>query len=122
MTNMLRVLLIDDEELEYKLVKLMFRDVYKAEHSLEYAQNLHEAETILEQRSFDIILLDDKLSDGSTSLQNVPFIKSLTKSTPLCIVSKSIDAEHLRDKTILDVYDIVDKFNLRQRLELGFVA
>lgn len=119
---MLNVLLIDDEELEYRLVKLIFRDVYKADHRLDYACTLDDAEQLLQQSDYDIILLDDKLSDGSTSVENVPVLKSLTKSTPLCIVSKSIDAAHLRDKKILDVYDVVDKFDLKDRLRQGLVA
>lgn len=119
---MLRVLLIDDEELEYKLVKMMFRDTYKSEHELDYAQNLDAAKAYLRDKTYDIILLDDKLSDGSTSVDNVPALRKMTDATPLCIVSKSIDAAYLQDKAILDVYDIVDKFDLRERLELGLVA
>lgn len=119
---MLRVLLIDDEELEYRLVKMMFRQGYKGEYELVYAATLAEAATILSSNSFDVILLDDKLSDGSTAFQNVPHLKSIAPATPFCIVSKSLDAAHLQDKAILDVYDIVDKFDLRERLELGLVA
>lgn len=119
---MLRVLLIDDEELEYKLVKIMFRDTYRSAHELDYARDLREAEGFLRDKSYDMILLDDKLSDGSTSVENVPALRGMTNKTPLCIVSKSIDASYLKDKTILDVYDIIDKFDLRQRLEMGLVA
>lgn len=119
---MLRVLLIDDEELEYKLIKLMFRDVYKGDYQLEYATTLSEAASILERKNFDMILLDDNLADGSNAVSNVPALKGIAANTPLCIVSKNIDAEHLRGKAILDVYDVVDKFDLRGRLKLGFAA
>ena len=118
---MLRVLLIDDEELEFKLIKLMFRDVYKSEYELQYAKTVYDAEKLISEKTFDIILLDDNLADGSNATTNVPALKTIASNTPLCIVSKNIDAAHLRDKTILDVYDVVDKFDLRARLEHGLM-
>ena len=119
---MLRVLLIDDEELEYKLIQLMFRDIYKKNYKLEYVKTIAEAEAILGEQAFDMILLDDNLADGSNAIRNVPALKMITENTPLCVVSKNINAAHLRSTTILDVYDIVDKFNLRDRLESGLAA
>lgn len=119
---MLRVLLIDDEEIEYKLIKLMFRDVYEGDYHLEYASTLQDAELLLERKDFDMILLDDNLADGTNAKTNVPVLKTISENTALCIVSKNIDADHLRDKTILDVYDVIDKFDLRARLKRGLAA
>ena len=111
-----RVLVVDDMIANVKLLEVRLTSEY---FDVTTAMSGAEALRACEASAFDIILLDDKLADGSTSVENVPALRPLLKGAPLCIVSKDIDAEHLRDTAILDVYDIVDKFNLRTRLKQG---
>ena len=39
----------------------------------------------------------------------------------MILISSSINAAYLRDKAILDVYDIVDKYHLRGRIREGLL-
>ena len=51
----------------------------------------------------------------------MPAIKEISDDVPLILISSDINAEYLRDKTILDVYDVVDKFHLRKKINEGLL-
>ena len=118
---MLRILLIDDEIMERRLLQGMLREYYEANFVLEYAPTIEEGISLLQHNVFDVVLLDDKLSDGTTSKINVPALKKFSGKLPLIIISKSIDSAYLKDKSILNVYDVIDKFNLRDRINNGLL-
>ena len=118
---MLEILLIDDDPVEFKLIERMLKDCYKKPFTLRFAQTLEKAIIILKTQDTDIVLLDDKLNHGLTAKDSVPAIKKIKDSVPLILISSNIDAAYLRDKTILDVYDIVDKFHLRKRINEGLL-
>jgi CheY-like chemotaxis protein len=120
---MLNILLVDDDPIEFRLIDRMLKDTVEDDYVLRHALNLERAEEILKTQKTDIILLDDKLNNGRTALDSVPALKNIDKSVPMVIISSNIDAAYLKDKVILDVYDIVDKFHLRKRIsesELDF--
>jgi DNA-binding NtrC family response regulator len=116
---MTRILLIDDDEVEHRLIRHMLRDTMQGPYVLRYAPTVDKALSILKTDDFDVILLDDKLGPGQNATKSVPEIRRITESVPMVLISSVIDADHLRSKTILDVYDIVDKFQLRQRIREG---
>ncbi len=118
---MLNILLIDDDNVEYKLIQRMMKDCYKGPFLLRYADTLNKGITILKSQDIDVILLDDKLTGDTNAKQSVPKLRQVTGEIPFILISSSIDAEHLRDKTILDVYDIIDKYNLRKRISDGLL-
>lgn len=118
---MLNILLVDDDPIEFRLIKRMMKDVFEGDFVLRYAESLEKAETILKTQQTDIILLDDKLNHGRTALDSVPALKNINDSVPMILISSNIDAAYLQDKVILDVYDIVDKFNLRKRIADGLL-
>lgn len=116
---MLNILLIDDDLVEYRLIQRMMEDCYSGPFLLRYADTLEKAITVLKTEKIDLILLDDKLSNGRTARQSVPALREVTKHVPFVVISSVIDAAYLRDKTILDVYDVVDKYHLRQKIRDG---
>lgn len=118
---MLNVLLIDDDRVEYKLIQRMLKDCYRGPFLLRYADTLEKGIVILKSQKIDAILLDDKLSSEVNAKQSVPQLREVTGDIPFILISSSIAAEHLRDKAILDVYDIIDKYNLRQRISEGLL-
>ncbi len=116
---MLNILLIDDDLVEHRLIQRMLKDCYQEPYLLYYAETLDKAIRILKTAAIDVILLDDKLSNGRTAKQSVPELREVTKHVPFVVISSVIDAAYLRDKTILDVYDVVDKYHLRQKIQDG---
>ena len=119
---MLNILLIDDDPVEFRLIERMLKDCYTQPFTLRFAETLEKAITILQTQETDIVLLDDKLNHGLTAKDSVPVIKRIKDSVPLILISSNIDAAYLKDKTILDVYDVVDKFNLRKRINEGLLS
>lgn len=118
---MLNILLIDDDPVEFRLIERMLSDCYKQPFTLRFAETLEKAITILKTQETDLVLLDDKLNHGLTAKDSVPVLKRIKESVPLILISSNIDAAYLQDKAILDVYDIVDKFHLRKRINDGLL-
>lgn len=118
---MLKILLVDDDPTEFRLIERMLKDVYDSQFILRYADSLEKAETVLKTQQINVVLLDDKLNHGRTALDSVPVLKNINDSVPMILISSNIDAAYLQDKVILDVYDIVDKFNLRKRITDGLL-
>lgn len=119
---MISILLIDDDETEYHLINQMMQDYYGGAFSLRYARSIKEATVTLKTHAFDIILLDNNLRDGQTAKDNVPALRDIVDSVPLIVISGVIDAAYLKDKTILDVYDVVDKYHLRDKIARGLLS
>lgn len=119
---MLNILLIDDDEVEFRLIRRMLEDCYDGPFLLRYANTVEKGINILKSQGIDVILLDDKLGNGRTAPQSVPALRAVTQNIPFILISSAIDAAYLKDKTILDVYDIIDKYNLRQRIRDGLLV
>lgn len=122
MSEMLNILLIDDDEVEFRLIQRMLQDCYDGPFLLRYANTLDKGISTLKSQPIDMILLDDKLGKGRTAEQSVPTLREVTKEIPFILISSAIDADYLKDKTILDVYDIVDKYKLRQSIREGLLT
>ncbi len=118
---MLKVLLIDDDEFELRIVNQLLKNKYAHNFELSYAQNISEAANLLWDKVYDVILLDDKIESNMTAIETVPLIRAHANNVPLIIISKSLESDHLQDKSILNVFDIVDKFDLKARLEEGLL-
>lgn len=116
---MLNILLVDDDIVEFRLIERMLKDSLDGQFILRYAGTIEKAATILKTQKTDIVLLDDKLNHGLTAVDSVPVLKGINDSVPLVLISGDINADYLQNKTILDVYDIIDKFDLRKRIKDG---
>lgn len=119
---MINILLIDDDETEFRLIKRMLEDCFHEPYQLRYANTLEKAASILKNDKIDVILLDDKLGTGRTAKSTVPMLQNISDSIPMIVISSVIDAAYLKDKTILNVYDIVDKYKLREKIANGMLS
>ena len=118
---MLNILLIDDDETEFRLIQRMLKDCYDGPFLLRYANSVEKGIAILKSQQVDMILLDDKLGGGRTAQHSVPALRKVTGEIPFIVISSAINADYLKDKTILDVYDIIDKYHLRKRIREGLL-
>ena len=109
---MLSLLLIDDERIESKLFDSALRKAFGEIYTLEYAESLSSAVPLLEVKTFDLIFLDDQLSDYKNAVESVPHLKVYSNGAPIVVVSKSTNVEYMKDKKALGVANIVNKFNL----------
>lgn len=118
---MLKILLIDDEPIEERITHQLLKRDYGLPFTLEYAQSIDAGMALLRDRTYDVILLDDRIAPNVTAVQTVPIIRDAAGVVPLILISSSLDASHLRDKNILEVYDIIDKYDLKSRIRDGLL-
>jgi len=116
------ILLIDDDIMEFRLLKNMLQDCFDEPFTLKYANTLAEGIELFETLKVDILLLDDKLNNGLTAIDSVPALKQVSEKIPFIIISNTIDAAYLQNKSTLDVYDIVDKYHLRSKIKNGLLS
>ena len=114
-------LLIDDDEPEFIFVNFLLKDRYGEDYSLGYAKSVEEAQTHLSEHGVDMILLDDRLSGGMTSAESIPLLQKRAFHIPIIVVSKDINARHLRDRMRVGTNKVVDKFAFKQALADGLL-
>jgi len=98
------------------------QDCFDTPFALKYADTLAKGIEMLETQKVDILLLDDKLNSGLTAVDSVPALRAVSENIPFIIISNAIDADYLQNKSILDVYDIVDKYHIRNRIRDGLLS
>jgi len=109
---MLSILLIDDERMEHRLFDSALRTAFGNAYKLEYARSVASALPLLETKTFDLIFLDDQLSNLINAVVSVPQVQVYANGAPIVVVSKSTYPEYMKDKIALGVADIVNKFDL----------
>ena len=117
----LNILLVDDDPLEFQLIDRMLKDTYKDDYILRYADTLSKAKSILKTQKPDIVLIDFNFGRDLLAIGFVHALKAIDSKVPMVMISNEINVGYLADKAILDVYDIVDKYDLRQRISDGII-
>lgn len=118
---MKRFLLVDDEKHEFMFVNFLLKDRYRDDFSLGYAQNIADAQSYLSEQPVDIILLDDRLGRGMTSADSIPQLQKKAFNVPIVVISKDINANHLKDRIRLGINKVVDKFQFKTALANGLL-
>ena len=118
----MRILLIDDDHCEHRLVDCYLVAKFGADYDLVATACLDEALDHLARERFDAILLDDQLRPFGDARRNVPLIREACGTTPIVLISVSDlsgRAVELRDH---DITDTVDKFELKTHIMGGLLG
>lgn len=67
-TNVIKVLLIDDEQSIYFLIKALLTEISEKEYQIEWSSTFDEAYELMINNSYDIFLVDFVLADSRTGL------------------------------------------------------
>lgn len=118
---MKKFLLVDDDKSELMFVNFLLKDRYGDGYSLSFAQNISDAREHLSREGVDVILLDDRLSHGLTSVDTIPQLQKAAFNVPIIVISSDIDSKHLKDRRRLGITKVVDKFKLRVELANGLL-
>jgi CheY-like chemotaxis protein len=118
---MKRFLLVDDDQHEFMFVNFLLKDRYAEDFTLGYAQNIADAQSYLAKERVDVILLDDRLECGMTSAESIPQLQKAAFNVPIIVISKDIDAKHLKDRRQMGINKVVDKFRFREELARGLL-
>ena len=118
---MRRFLLVDDDKYEYMFVKFLLKDRYREDFQLGYASSVREAQDYLSRERVDVILLDDKLGNGTTSVESIPQLERKAFNVPIVVISKDISGKHLKDRMRLGINKVIDKFKFKDALAAGLL-
>lgn len=109
---MLRILLIDDDKHEKKILTHLIKEAGFENFNVEHVTKCAEALNCLSRQQYDFVLLDNALSDSISATFSVPFVQAYLDGTPLAVISNNIDVPHLRNPDVLGVDYIVGKDKL----------
>ena len=109
---LINILLIDDDTIEKKILEIHLKKAGYRNVKVSHAIKCSKALQHLMQTKFDIILLDNRLSNAITADVTVPIIKGYLHGVPLVIISNDTDQPHLQSPEILGVDYIVNKSDL----------
>lgn len=112
-----RVLLIDDEPVEHVTVNRILSALTDRPFLVEHVEKCSQAVALLQNQTFDLVLLDNRLSERMSAKFSVPIIKSAIGQSPLAIISNDISPDYLRDPKTIGVDFIVDKSDLIEFLK-----
>lgn len=103
------VLLIDDEIEELDLIQRIFKAVTDAPIHIDHAYKCSEAVNLLNQHRYDLVLLDNRLSNEISAEFSAPFIMSSLNDAIVAIISHDITVPYLRYPESLGVDFVIDK-------------
>lgn len=109
---MIKVLLVDDEVCEKDLIEYQLKLCTGNKYELDHALKCSQALKYLNTQTYDLVLLDNMLSQTLSGQLTVPVIRSHAGVSPLVIVSNCVDVDYLADPSILQIDSIVEKKNL----------
>jgi signal transduction histidine kinase len=91
-TCLVKILLIEDNLAEARLLQEFLKQSPSKEFSLDHVQRLRDAFHELSQQNYDVILLDLTLPD-SQGLSSLPLLMSQAPSTPIVVLTNINDEE-----------------------------
>jgi PAS domain S-box-containing protein len=108
----IRVLFIEDNPLD---AELLIRHIQKSDFDLKYevTESLSELESLIFEKSFDIVICDFKLP-GFSGIDAIKKIKESEKDIPVILASGTIPDEEAIDAVLAGAKDYVLKDNLKR--------
>ncbi|WP_298916191.1 response regulator [uncultured Algimonas sp.] len=103
------VLLIDDDAHELEIVQRVLTVLTEAPFAVDHVVRVSEAVKLLNDHDYDLVLLDNRLSDRISAQFSAPFVTSAFSRATVAIISSDIDVPYLETPEQLGVDHIVDK-------------
>jgi CheY-like chemotaxis protein len=108
----IRVLLIDDDPDEGLITDRTLRTLTDGQFDLTHVTTCSNAMRLLNTHAYDLILLDDRLSQTIDANFTVVMLRNTKFTAPIVISTNNEKAPHLDDPARLGVTDIINKMNL----------
>ena len=94
------------------MVSRILANKYGYGFKLDHAKSLKKAKKLMNKHLYDLVLLDDQLSDTVDARVSVIAIRGLLNETPLVIISHDTNKDYLRDVTVTQGAPVVSKNDL----------
>ncbi len=122
MTTLQRVLLIDDDEMEFKLVETHLNFSEPGRYELDYADNIDAAIAFLEKSEYRAIILDNRFHPYSNFTETIPLISKFVGDSKLYVISSTSDDPCFSRASEFQVDEVIDKFDLPGRIKGGLFS
>ena len=106
------VLLIDDQAEEATTVRRILSALTTEPTCVDHVTKSSAGVGLLNAYDYDLVLLDNRLSDRISAEFSAPFIRSARSRAPIAIISGDINLHYLRRPEQLGVDYIIDKADL----------
>jgi len=114
--NVISVLLIDDDATDKKLVRrALLQNNRRVKFSVKAAKSLSQADTLMKEKEFDVVLLDLGLPD-STGIETVKKFRAINAELPVVILTGLEDEEAAIETIKAGADDYVNKGKLLEDL------
>ena len=119
---MVSVLLVDDDHVAFKLLDAFLTARFPEGHRCIHANTLDVATECLKRESFDAVLLDNRLHLGCDVRDTLPVLSRWLRKAKVYVISACVEDASLRDARAMGACDVIDKFDLRQRICEGLLG
>lgn len=103
------ILLVDDDPAELSTIERILRALTGAPICVDHVVKVSEAVRLLNFNDYDLVLLDNRLSDRTSATFSAPFITSAHSRAKIAIISYDVDVPYLRNPKALGVDYVIDK-------------
>jgi signal transduction histidine kinase len=111
-----RVLAVDDDATDVEIIRRHLETARSPKYLLTHALNAKDALTLLSSQTFDVALIDFRLSGDMTGLDLVKRIGGRNAAIPFIILTGIEDAAIDRESLLAGAYDYIDKMALTREL------
>ena len=119
---MISVLLVDDDHISFKLLDAFLTARFSSAFRCVHAATLEAATERLKRESFDVVFLDNRLHCGRDVRHTMPLLSRWVKRARLFVISACTEDSSLRDARSMGACEVIDKFELRQRIADGLLG
>ena len=92
----IEVLLVDDDPVEYEIIKYKLDNMKPHDVSIDYVSTLDDALGQLSKKNYDIILMDNMLLPHNDFRQTVPEIRKAKYIGPIGVISNDISGGYFQ--------------------------
>ncbi|MBB3460586.1 response regulator [Rhizobium sp. BK377] len=95
--NAVKVLFVDDEFIEFRLLKKKIADLSEPRVDVEYSQSISDALDKIKAARFDLVLLDNRLLPNADFRETVPELRGIGYTGPIGVVSTDISGNYFQE-------------------------
>lgn len=119
---MLSVLLVDDDNIEFRLVRALLESQLGENFSLSWASNTKEANTQLRDKKFNYIFLDNRLPPYENVTDYYNEIEMDDSDARVFLISVCVDGFDNRAVLPPRIERVISKFDLKREIDRGLVS
>ena len=116
MFDKLRLLVVDNDEFDFKVLKRHLESIRVTDYQLVWAETVEDARIALAQQDFDAALIDYRLDASVSGIEFVRELGGREAAFPILMLTGFSDGEIDADALLAGAFDYLDKATLTREL------